>query len=110
MRAESREIFLATVFRCSTPLPTPLCKSGCASWNAARAALLSPLAIAASTFLTELRIRETRARLTALRRSVWRARFFADLMFAMAALALGRLGGGTLYRGRLGASTPGARR
>ena len=40
---------------------------------------VSPLSIAVSTFLMKLRTRLVRARLMALRRSVCRIRFFADL-------------------------------
>ena len=47
--------------------------------SASAAAFLSPALIASSTFLTEPRTRLRRAVFTAVRRSVWRARFSADL-------------------------------
>ena len=46
---------------------------------AASAAALSPLAIASSTLRTKVRMRALREVFTAVRRSVWRARFSADL-------------------------------
>jgi hypothetical protein len=51
-------------------LPAARCISGCAACNAALAASLSPPAIAASTFLTKVRIRDFLARLSAVRRIV----------------------------------------
>ena len=70
MRADSRLSLRDTVLRWSMPLVTPRWSSGCAAVKASRAAALSPLAIASSTFLTKVRIRLTRALLTAVRRSV----------------------------------------
>jgi hypothetical protein len=78
MRAESRDNLRATVFRCSTPLSAPLCSSGCATAKAARAYPLSRAAMAVSTFLTKVRMRLKRERLTAVRRAVWRMRFSAE--------------------------------
>src|SRR5260370_31548934 len=65
-----RDSLRAAVFLWTTPLPTLRCSSGCASAKAARAASLSPLSIAVSTFFMKVRRRDTRARLTAVRRSV----------------------------------------
>src|SRR6185312_15454519 len=44
---------------------------------------LSPVAIAVSTFLTKVRTRLIRARFTAVRFSVWRSRFSADLWWGI---------------------------
>jgi hypothetical protein len=83
MRAASRDNFRETVFLWSTPLVIARCSSGCASRNADCAAVLSPVAIAVSTFLTKVRTRLVRARLIAVRLAVCRMRFSADLWLAM---------------------------
>lgn len=78
MRADSLESFLETVFRCITPLRTPRIICGSAARNAASAASLFPDAIASSTFLSDVRTRPIRPRLTSVRRLICRMRFFAD--------------------------------
>jgi hypothetical protein len=85
MRVASRDSLRDTVFLCITPLVIARCNSGRASWRADWAAPLSPPAIAVSTFLTKVRTRLIRERLIAVRFSVWRMRFSADLWFAMLA-------------------------
>jgi hypothetical protein len=67
MRADNRDSLRATVLRWTTPLAAARCISGCASCNAAAAAAWSPPAIANSTFLIKLRIRDLRALLRAVR-------------------------------------------
>src|SRR6476659_9475355 len=57
--------------------------SGSALLRAATAASLLPEAIALSTSRTALRICVRRALLTAVRRAVWRAAFFADFVLAI---------------------------
>ena len=79
MRAASRDNLRDTVFLWSTPLVIARCISGCANRRANCAVSLSPVAIAASTFLTKVRTRLTRARLMAVRFAVCRIRFSADL-------------------------------
>jgi hypothetical protein len=83
MRAANRDSLRETVFLCSTPLVIARCSSGCASRKADCAAVLSPVEIAVSTFLTKLRTRLARARLIAVRLAVCRTRFSADLWLAM---------------------------
>ena len=70
IRAARRDSLRETVFLWRTPLVLARCSSGCASWNAVRAASLSPVAIAVSTFLTNVRTRLVRARLIAVRLAV----------------------------------------
>lgn len=70
MRADNRDSFRATVLAWMTPLPDARCISGCAARSAAAAADLSPPAIAASTFLTNVRMRDFRAELRAVRTMV----------------------------------------
>src|SRR5437764_9969939 len=79
MRAERRDSLRATVFRCITPFVVARCNSGSARRNADCAAFLSPVSIALSTFLTKVRTRLNRERLVAVRFSVCRRRFSADL-------------------------------
>jgi hypothetical protein len=86
MRADSRESLRAAVLRWITPLEAARCISGCAARNASAAAARSPPAIAASTFLTNVRTRDLRVRLRSVRRSVWRIRFRADALLAMGSL------------------------
>ena len=77
--AASRDIFLDAVFLCKTPLLTPRIISGCASFSASLAVGASPVRIANSTFLMNVRIRLIRDLfISAL---VWflRILFFADL-------------------------------
>src|SRR6516225_3260955 len=54
MRAARRDSFRETVFLWSTPLVIARCSSVCADRRADLAASLSPLVIAASTFLTKV--------------------------------------------------------
>ncbi len=82
-RADRREILREAVFFGSTPLITPRAISGSAAAKAALASAALPAARASSTFLMKVRMRETRARLVAVRRSVTRTRFFADSVFAI---------------------------
>jgi hypothetical protein len=56
---------------------------GSAVAKAARAAFASPLAIASSTFRTKVRIMLRRARLTAVRRAIFRTAFLAEVVFAI---------------------------
>lgn len=79
IRAANRDNFRDTVLRCITPFVVARCNSGWATWNADCAAALSPLAIAVSTFFTKVRMRLSRALLVAVRVSVCRRRFSADL-------------------------------
>jgi len=83
IRAERRDSLRATVLAWMTPLPDARCSSGCAARSAAEADDLSPLAIAVSTFLTKVRMRDLRAWLRAVRVKVWRMRFRADAVLAM---------------------------
>ena len=70
IRADRRESFRATVLAWITPLPEARCISGCAACNAAAAADLSPVAIATSTFLTKVLMRDFRAIFRAVRVAV----------------------------------------
>ena len=83
MRAERRDSFRATVFECVTPLPAARCISGCAARNACVAASLLPPAIATSTFLMKVRMRDLRAWLRSVRVWVCRMRLRADAVLAM---------------------------
>src|SRR5690606_21461301 len=78
-RAFRRDSLREAVRFFTTPLLTLRSSSGCAALRAACAAVLSPVAIATSTFFTELRTLLRRERFTAVRFLVWRARFSADL-------------------------------
>jgi hypothetical protein len=89
IRAESRESLRETVLLCVTPLLAARCISGCAARNASPAARLSPLAIAASTFLTKVRMRDLRAWLRSVRRSVCRWRLRAEAVLAMGIRSFG---------------------
>src|SRR5690606_33291419 len=83
MRRDRRESLRAAVLLWNRPLLTPRCSSGCAVWKAACAADLSPPAIAISTFLRKVRMRERRMPLISARRALRRIRFSADLWFAI---------------------------
>jgi hypothetical protein len=78
IRADSRDSFLETVLRCTTPFWAPRIICGSAARNAANACSLFPDAMASSTFLTEVRRRPRRPRFTSVRRLICRMRFFAD--------------------------------
>ena len=86
MRDDKRESFRATVVLWNTPLVTARCISGIAALNASSALFLSPDAIASSTLRTKVRTRERRALFTAVRRSILRTIFFADVVLAMPSL------------------------
>src|SRR5690242_13415567 len=79
MRALSRETRRDPAFFAITRAPAPRWISGCAAFSASIAFFLSPPLIASSTFLIDDRTRLRRAAFAAVRRSVWRARFSADL-------------------------------
>jgi hypothetical protein len=70
IRAVKRDSLRPTVFAWITPLPDARCISGWAARSASAAADLSPLAIAVSTFLTKVRIRDLRAWFRAVRVTV----------------------------------------
>src|SRR5437868_15003083 len=86
MRAARRDSLRATVFLCITPFVVARCNSGCAALKADCATVLSPVSIALSTFLTNVRTRLNRDRLVALRFSVCRRRFSADLWCGIGSL------------------------
>ena len=83
MRADKREIFRDAVFLWMMPFEAERMISGCASRSATLAASLSPEAIASSTLRTYDLTRLRRALLMRVRRSAWRAAFFADFVFAI---------------------------
>src|SRR5207248_4569458 len=86
MRAARRDSLRATVFLCITPFVVARCSSGCATLKADCAVALSPVSIALSTFLTNVRTRLKRERLTTVRFSVCRRRFSADLWCGIGSL------------------------
>ena len=77
--AASRDIFLDAVFLCRTPLLTPRIISGCASFSANLAAGASPVPIADSTFLINVRIRLIRDLFISALAWFLRILFLADL-------------------------------
>ena len=77
--AASRDIFLDAVFLCRTPLLTPRIISGCASFSASLAAGASPVPIADSTFLINVRIRLIRDLFISALAWFLRILFLADL-------------------------------
>src|ERR1700759_3818126 len=83
MRALRRDTRRAAAFGATTRALAPRWMSGWAARKAAIACFLSPEAIASSTFLTEPRMRLRRLVFTAVRRSVWRARFSAGLFLSL---------------------------
>src|SRR5262249_37090616 len=85
---ESRESLRATVFGCVTPFVAARWISGCASRNADVAASLLPPAIAASTFLRKVRMRDLRDALRAVRVLVCRMRLRAEAVLAMCPVVL----------------------
>src|ERR1051326_5295335 len=95
IRAARRDSLRATVFLCITPFVVARCSSGCATLKADCAAVLSPVSIALSTFLTKVRTRLNRERLVAVRFSVCRRRFSADLWCGIGSLQKRECG---LYR------------
>lgn len=66
-----------------TPFDAARMISGCATFSADCAAAASPAAIASSTLRIKVRIRDRRAVLTVVRRSIFRTIFFADDVFAI---------------------------
>src|SRR5947199_3770006 len=88
MRAARRDSLRATVFLCITPFVVARCSSGCATLKADCAVALSPVSIALSTFLTNVRTRLKRERLTTVR-------FSADLWCGIGSLQKRECG---LYR------------
>jgi hypothetical protein len=82
-RLASRETLREALLRCASPFCAVRTKTGSASFSAAAAASLSPEAIASSTYRAQLRMRLRRPLLASVRRMVWRAAFFADLVLAM---------------------------
>src|ERR1700761_4642362 len=70
IRADKRDSFRATVLAWMTPLPLARCISGWAARSASAAAVRSPPAIAVSTFLTKVRMRDFLAWLRAVRVAV----------------------------------------
>ena len=83
IRADNRESLRDIVLLCATPLPAARCISGCAARNASPAACLSPPAMAASTFLTKVLMRDFRAWLRSVRRFVCRMRLRAEAVLAI---------------------------
>src|SRR5690606_11796026 len=86
IRCARRETLREAVLRCRTPLPAARISSGWAALKAASAAALSPAAIAASTLRTQVRTREIRLLLIAVRRAILRAAFLAEVVLAMVPL------------------------
>ena len=83
IRLESRETFRDATFLCITPFWALRINSGCAAFNAAAAAALSPEAIASSTLRTEVLVRLRRALLTAVWRAIFRIAFLAERVLAI---------------------------
>src|ERR1700730_9740252 len=83
MRLASRETLRLALLRGTPPFCAARMSSGSAALIAATALFLSPDAIASSTFRTKPRIRERRARLMMVRRAIFRAAFFAELVLAI---------------------------
>src|SRR6187455_1793275 len=82
-RLVRRETLREPVFLCSTPLETPRMISGSAAFKAARAAFLSPEAMASSTLRIKPRTRVLRAVLMAVRLAVVRTRFLAEAILGI---------------------------
>src|SRR4051812_20361683 len=82
-RLVRRETLREPVFLWRTPLDTPRMISGSAAFRAARAALLSPEAMASSTLRIKPRTRVLRAVLMAVRLAVVRTRFLAEAILGM---------------------------
>ncbi len=75
---DNRESLRDTVLRWNKPVLTPRINSGWAARNATVACSLSPLTMARSTLRRKVRMRLSLAPLTAVRRLIWRMRFFAE--------------------------------
>src|SRR6188474_3411550 len=78
-----RETLRFAALRWTTPFCAARMISGSADFSAASAAALSPAAIASSTLRTEVRMRERRAVLTAVRRAITRAALRAEEVLAI---------------------------
>ena len=83
IRRDNREILRDAAFLFTTPRVTPRINSGCADLRAAFAASISPVSIAISTLLMNVRMRLRRLILVAVLLSSRRTRFFADDVFAI---------------------------
>src|SRR5579871_2535804 len=83
IRWVSLETLRLAVFLWMTPVRAARNKEGSAATKAACAADLSPLAIAASTLRSDVRIRERRALFISVRRAILRVAFLADLVLAI---------------------------
>lgn len=82
-RAVSLETFLDAVFLCKMPCCAARMTTGIALCKADAATDASPVAIASSTLRTRVRMRLRRARLTVVRRAIFRTAFFAELVLAI---------------------------
>src|SRR5258708_14784955 len=87
-RLVRRDTFREPVFLCSTPLETPRMISGSAAFRAARAAFLSPEAMASSTLRIKPRTRVLRDVLMAVRFAVVPTGFLASAILGMGVLRL----------------------
>src|SRR5579871_1198066 len=83
IRWVSRDTLRLAVFLWTTPARAARNSEGSAATRAAWAAALSPLAIAASTLRSAVRMREQRALLISVRRAILRVAFLADLVLAI---------------------------
>src|SRR5579872_3963117 len=82
-RLVRREIFRETAFLCTIPFWAARASFGSASCSAAAAAPASFAASASSTLRTKVRMSLRRDLLTAVRRSILRTAFFAELVLAI---------------------------
>jgi hypothetical protein len=83
IRCAKRDTLRCAALRCTTFFCAARMMTGSASAMAVRARARSPAVIASSTLRTAPRSRERRALLTTVRRTLWRAAFFADFVLAM---------------------------
>src|SRR3982074_3671696 len=89
-RSVRRETFRLAAFLCTTRFWAERMMTGSAAFKAAIALSRSPAAIASSTLPTNVRRRDRRALLTAVRRAMTRVAFLAELVLAMPVLVLRR--------------------
>src|ERR1700761_46969 len=82
-RLVRREILREAAFLCTMPFCAARASLGSAALNASAAVFGSLAAIASSTLRTYVRISLRRDLLTSVRRRVWRAAFWADLVLAI---------------------------
>jgi len=87
-RALSRDTLRLAAFLSITPFCAVLASTGSADFSASFAAALFPALIASSTSRTAPRARDVRYLLISVRRTAWRAAFFADFVLAMLCLVL----------------------